>query len=77
MSQQQPVAVALESNVSPTGAPVISPRYTLPLLLVAVASMVVGEELTNPAPWDQVRVGGLVLKLVPSLMGILMPGWRR
>jgi hypothetical protein len=62
---------------SPTGTPRIPPNYTVPILIGAAVLMVVGEELSNPAPWTVARAGGFILKLVPSLMGILMPGWRR
>lgn len=62
---------------SPNGEPRIPTRYTIPILLVAAVSMIIGEELTNSAPWSTARAGGFILKLVPSVMGILSAGDRK
>lgn len=60
----------------PLGDSVIPARYTWVMVMIATILYSIGEELSNPLPWTTQRWGGAILKLVPALMGIVMPGWR-
>lgn len=63
--------------VSPTGAPVIPPVLVPYVLAGVCVADIVREELTNPGPWDGVRVLGLGIRIVSFCALGAAPGLRR
>ena len=68
---------ALVRVANPNGAPVIPPAAVPYVLAGAGVLTIVGEELSDPAPWSAARVIGLVTKLVGYLALGASPGLRR
>lgn len=62
---------------SPTGTPVIDPKYVPWLVLAGAILGPVAVELQDPAPWTTAKWGKLLALLVPAVLGILSPGLRR
>jgi hypothetical protein len=71
-----PAGATLAPDRSPTGKAVISPKV-VPVAAVGAALVIVGEEIAKGGHWDAARVTGLVVKLIPTILGVLSPGWRK
>lgn len=61
---------------SPTGTPLVSSR-TVSVALIGGILATVGDELTRDGSWDIVRVGSLLVRLIPLLVGAFSPGIRK
>ena len=68
---------ARDAGGSPTGKPVIPPA-AVPYALAGVGLLqVVEEEVSNPGPWDGVRVLRLAIRIGTYLTLGALPGLRR
>jgi hypothetical protein len=64
-------------DTSPTGTPLLAPKYVPFVLIAGSLVSVLAAALADPSPWTAVKAGKVLGELVPGVLGILSPGLRK